>query len=94
MITRNVSVVLFLLRHSSSRAPYVPRAMLGRPLAHEALHHSWILAGMAYTDDELWYPPEDDKGRGMNEGKGHSDDEASIGDEPDGDLIMTRRHSS
>lgn len=74
--------------------PHVPRAMLGRPLAHEALHHSWIVAGMAYTDDELWYPPGDDKGREPNESKGHSDDEVSIGDDLNGDLIMTRRHSS
>lgn len=30
-----------------------------RPTAAEALDHPWILSGLSYSDEELWYPPDE-----------------------------------
>lgn len=33
-------------------------AICGRPEAKEALKHPWILSGLKYSEEELWYPPD------------------------------------
>lgn len=38
----------------------VPKTMTERPTAEEALGHPWILSGLSYSDEELWYPPDED----------------------------------
>lgn len=48
--------------------PCVPTCLFFfRPSAREALDHPWIQAGLSYSDEELWYPPEDGNGRGGDE---------------------------
>ena len=50
-----------------------------RPTAEEALSHPWILSGLAYSDDELWYPPDEDNAVRHDEHDG-ADDEECDGD--------------
>lgn len=41
-----------------------------RPTAKEALSHPWILAGLSYSEESLWYPPEDRTGANCEAGGG------------------------
>ena len=56
---------------------------------------------MSYTDEELWYPPDDDRGGAEGEamdrdgdGDDNDDEPPRVREEPGGHLMMTRRHSS
>lgn len=62
-----------------------------RPTAREALDHPWIQAGLSYSDEELWYPPEDGNGRGGDEAArqqpGDEEEENDDEDEVDEDVL-------
>lgn len=50
-----------------------------RPTAEEALSHPWILSGLEYSDDELWYPPDEDHAVRQDEDDGADDEECDGG---------------
>lgn len=68
-----------------------PPAIIVRPTAREALDHPWIQAGLSYSDEELWYPPDDSNGRGVRDdaaaGRRRGEEEDEEEEDEDEDVL-------
>ncbi|CAN0025978.1 unnamed protein product [Scytosiphon promiscuus] len=56
-----------------------------RPTATEALCRPWIVSGMSYTDDELWYPPEEGHAAEPRHRHRHGDNDGGCAEDAEGD---------